>query len=322
MLTALLVALALSGAVAAAPAQQAPLQPPAPAASPRPLVIWHGLGDTAHSEGMDAFAERVRELYPGIYVHNVVAPRDASSSEESRAGWWGSAVGLGEDVCEQLSEIDELAGGFDAIGFSQGGLFIRYYAQYCNDPPVRNLITFGSPHFGIAALIPCPDPPTVACTLAARAAKAGIYTGWAQRNLIQAQYYRDPARLDEFLLANQFIRALNGEGGLDDDGEPTGREHGGLGLGQVENVVAIAFDEDETVVPGLSAHWATIDTNNASTVVPLKEQQLYQDDLIGLRALDKKGRLHLLTCPGRHMEIGGDGECGDKVLEKWVGWRA
>jgi triacylglycerol esterase/lipase EstA (alpha/beta hydrolase family) len=30
---------------------------------------------------------------------------------------------------------------FDAIGFSQGGLFLRYYAQYCNSPPVKNLIT-------------------------------------------------------------------------------------------------------------------------------------------------------------------------------------
>lgn len=114
MLSALVATIALGVAhAAAAPAQQqqAPLEAPAPAASPRPLVVWHGLGDTAHSEGMDAFADRVRELYPGIYVHNVVVPRDASSSQESRAGWWGSASGLGEDVCEQLAEIDELAGG-------------------------------------------------------------------------------------------------------------------------------------------------------------------------------------------------------------------
>lgn len=103
---------------------------------------------------------------------------------------------------------------------------------------------FGTPHFGIAALIPCPTPPTLSCTLAARAAKAGIYTRWAQAHLVQAQYFRDPARLDEFLLANTFVRDLNAEGGLDDEGEPTGREHGGRGLGGVENVVAVAFEDD------------------------------------------------------------------------------
>ncbi len=129
------------------------------------------------------------------------------------------------------------------MGFSQGGLFLRYYAQYCDGPPIRNLITFGTPHYGISALIPCPTPPTLSCLLAARAARGGIYTKWAQEHLIQAAYYRDPARLDEFLTTNTFVRDLNAEGKYL-AGEDGKKEAGGNGLRSLTNFIAVMFDAD------------------------------------------------------------------------------
>lgn len=105
---------------------------------------------------------------------------------------------------------------------------------------------FGTPHFGISALIPCPTPPTLSCLLAARAARLGIYTAYAQRNLVQAQYYRDVDRLDEFLEINEFLRDLNGELKSDSDskGGPGWREGGGEGVSGLDNFVAIMFDAD------------------------------------------------------------------------------
>jgi palmitoyl-protein thioesterase len=52
-------------------------------------------------------------------------------------------------VCEQLAGIEALHSGFDAMGFSQGGQFLRGFVERCNHPPVRNLITWGSQHNGI-----------------------------------------------------------------------------------------------------------------------------------------------------------------------------
>ena len=141
---------------------------------------------------------------------------------------------------------------------------MRYYAQYCNDPPVRNLMTvslppplskgkadrgrqFGTPHYGIAALIPCPTPPTLSCLLAARAARSGIYSTWAQTHLVQAAYFRDPARLEEFFQANTFLRDLNGENPIGEGitgGVEKGARGGGRGLEGLENLVAIMFDMD------------------------------------------------------------------------------
>lgn len=118
-----------------------------PIPNPRPLVIWHGLGDTAHSDGIDEFISIIRTRYPGIFVHSVVAPLNSGPSEEQRAGWWGKAERLADDQCAELESIPELKDGYDAMGFSQGGLFLRYVAQYCeHGDRMRNLITVSTPH--------------------------------------------------------------------------------------------------------------------------------------------------------------------------------
>jgi len=104
---------------------------------------------------------------------------------------------------------------------------------------------FGTPHFGISALLPCPTPPTLSCILAARAARVGIYTTYAQTHLVQAQYFRDAERLDQFMEMNEFLRDLNAEKkGVDE--KLTFEEKGGKGLSGLENLVAIMFDADRT----------------------------------------------------------------------------
>lgn len=69
----------------------------------------------------------------------------------------------------------------------------------------------------------------------------GIYTSYAQTHLVQAQYYRDVERLDEFMEVNEFLCDLNGE---KNGKHPTGKESGGQGLSGLENLVAIMFDAD------------------------------------------------------------------------------
>jgi hypothetical protein len=43
-------------------------------------------------------------------------------------------------VCNKLAADPNLKGGFNAIGFSQGGQFLRAYTQRCNNPPVHNIL--------------------------------------------------------------------------------------------------------------------------------------------------------------------------------------
>ncbi len=50
----------------------------------------------------------------------------------------------------QLASDPNLKDGFNAVGFSQGGQFLRAYVERCNNPPVHNLITFGGQHMGMS----------------------------------------------------------------------------------------------------------------------------------------------------------------------------
>ena len=51
----------------------------------RPLVIWHGLGDTYASPGMVQFENEVKKMHPGIFVHSVYVDQDAKA--DKRAGF-------------------------------------------------------------------------------------------------------------------------------------------------------------------------------------------------------------------------------------------
>ena len=53
-----------------------------------------------------------------------------------------------EMVCKTIREDENLQNGFNAIGFSQGGLFLRAIAEVCPQG-MKKLITFGSPHQGV-----------------------------------------------------------------------------------------------------------------------------------------------------------------------------
>lgn len=51
----------------------------------RPLVVWHGLGDTYASSGMVQFESEVKKMHPGIFVHSVYIDQDANTDQ--RAGF-------------------------------------------------------------------------------------------------------------------------------------------------------------------------------------------------------------------------------------------
>jgi palmitoyl-protein thioesterase len=47
----------------------------------------HGLGDTAHADGIEGFIEDIKGTHPGIYVHSVMIPEGGSADDERKAGF-------------------------------------------------------------------------------------------------------------------------------------------------------------------------------------------------------------------------------------------
>ena len=291
---------------------------------PHPLVIWHGLGDSAHSEGITSLMDQLREAFPGLFVYSVSL--DSSDSGDRKAGFFGHVNEQVEQACEQLASVPELADGFDAIGFSQGGQFLRAYVQRCNRPAVRNLVTFGSQHMGIADLPAC-TPADLLCRLAEAALRGGIYTDYAQSHLVSAQYYRnpkDPAAFAKYMEKNDFIKDINNEGQVETRNASYAKQ-----LLQLENLVLIMFDKDTTVEPKQSSWFASYPIRNETETesesghhgenepTPLRQSSIYLEDRIGLQRLDKRGGLVMELCHGVHMQI--DAACQLKVFGKYVG---
>ena len=282
-------------------------------------MVWHGLGDSASSEGMLELQAMFKEEF-SIFVHSVYIDEDADL--DRRAGFYGSSNDQIELAAAQIKAIPELKHGFDAIGLSQGGQFLRAYVERHNNPPVNNLITFGSQHMGISDIAECKRYDFV-CQLARRAAKAAVYGDWAQENIIQAQYYRDPYDYGTYLMKNRFLASINNE--VPDQRNETYANN----LASLSNLVLVLFTEDKTVVPKESAWFGsepipapgysaqsmfTAWTGNDK--IPMRKQPLYVEDWIGLRKLDEKGGVSLKVCKGQHMEMNA---CWREIVAPYIG---
>ncbi|KAG6866627.1 hypothetical protein C0991_000737 [Blastosporella zonata] len=267
------------------------------------------------------FASMIEKIHPGIFVHSVFI--EENLDKDRKAGFYGNVNEQVDLVADQLTAIPELQSGFDAIGLSQGGQFLRAYVERYNSPPIHNLITFGSQHMGISD-IPICRPYDFLCQIARRATKSAVYGQWAQDNLIQAQYFRDPNNLETYLSANHFLTSINNE-------IPGSRNDSyARNLASLNKLILVLFTEDKTVVPKESA-WFGSEAPPANfhpeeqqplidpatkELIPMHLQPLYLEDWIGLRQLDERGGVVFDTCVGEHMQMG---ECWEGLVKEFVG---
>lgn len=273
---------------------------------PIPVVIWHGLGDNYAADGIASVGELVNDINPGTYVYNIRI--EDSASGDQRATFFGNVTEQLEKVCADLAadHILATAPAIDAIGFSQGGQFLRGYIERCNDPPVRSLLTFGSQHNGISSFQSCGASDWL-CKGAQALLRGNTWSNLAQSRLVPAQYYRNPEDLESYLEYSNFLADINNERTIKN---VRYREN----LMKLENFVMYVFDEDTTVVPKETSWFAEV---NGTEVTALKDRTIYKEDWLGLKELDKKGALKFETAKGRHMEL------TDKLLssafEKYFG---
>jgi palmitoyl-protein thioesterase len=283
-----------------------------PSAKPLPLLIWHGLGDNYAADGLHTVGDLANKTNPGTYVYYISLDDDPNG--DSRATFLGNVSQQIEQVCQTIAEHKVLskAPAFNALGFSQGGQFLRGLVQRCGDRVrVRNLVTFGSQHNGIAKYQVCKDGDWL-CKAYIGLLKANTWGTWAQANLVPAQYFKstnDSTGLptDEYLEHSNFLADINNERALKNTTYATN-------LSKLDNLVLYLFDDDETVIPKESG-WFSYTNGTDGRVTGVREREIYKEDWIGLRGLDEKGGLHFETTEGGHMQLGD--EVLTEVFGKW-----
>lgn len=136
--------------------------------------------------------------------------------------------------------------------------------------------------------------------------------------MFQAQYFRDSSKLPQYLESNKFLTSINNE--IPDTVNSTYATN----LASLSNLVLVIFSQDKTVVPKESAWFGSyappedeLDSNASKTIVPMRLQPLYVNDLIGLRTLDERGGVVLESCEGEHMQLGK--ECWEPLVKRFVG---
>lgn len=262
---------------------------------PLPLIIWHGMGDSFQADGLKEVAQLAEEVNEGTYVHLIHL--DDSDNGDRQATFLGNVTEQIAQVCVQLASdpILSTAPAVNALGFSQGGQFLRAFVERCNFPKVHNLVTMGSQHNGIFKFQDCASSGDWACRGAEALLRFGRWSEFVQSRLVPAQYFRDPEEYDSYLEHSNFLADINNERKEKSASYKSN-------LSSLNRFGMFMFADDTTAVPKESAWFAEVNKTSGE-VTALRERLLYQEDWLGLRALDEQGKLDFETIPGPHMQL-------------------
>jgi len=261
----------------------------------RPVVLWHGMGDTCcFPFSMGAIKRMIEDGFPGIYVYSVEVGNNIVEDELN--GFFMNVNDQLEQIHGKFQAQPELANGFTAIGFSQGGQFLRGYVQRYNDPPVYNLITMGGQHQGVFGYPNCPAINITMCEELRRLITYGAYEPEIQSHVVQAEYWQDPFHEVEYVNRSVFLADINNQGAWKNE---TYKQN----LMSLNQFVMVMFTLDTMVQPKESEWFAFYAPGQDRIVVPLNESQIYTEDWLGLKEMDQNGQLQFIPCPGNHLQF-------------------
>ncbi|MEW5302636.1 MAG: hypothetical protein WDW38_008045 [Sanguina aurantia] len=263
-----------------------------------PVVLWHGMGDSCCDPHTTGAVKNYLQEQLGVYVHSIATGN--SEQHDVLSSFFGDVNDQVAAVCAELRRIPELRNGFNAIGFSQGGQFMRAVVQRCQhtfEGKVVKLITLGAQHQGVSNVPGCATvrdtAATSTCFLMQELLGHGAYLPYVRDHVVQAQYFKDPDCLEEYRRSNPFLPDINNE-------LLVKRQQYKDNLASLEQLVLFRFADDATVVPRDSA-WFYF--HDGKELLTLEEQAIYREDWIGLRTLDESHRLVLAEAPGAHMHF-------------------
>ncbi|XP_070619975.1 palmitoyl-protein thioesterase 1 [Erythrolamprus reginae] len=263
------------------------------AAGPVPLVIWHGMGDSCCNPiSMGYIKKMVEEKIPGIYVLSLRI--GSSLIDDMENSFFMKVNDQVKKVCDQLSKDPNLQGGYNAMGFSQGGQFLRAVVQRCPSPPMFNLISIGGQQQGVFGFPHCPGESSHICDWLRKVLDIA-YTDAIQQHLVQAQYWHDPRNEKQYRKSSLFLADINQERVINETYKKN--------LMTLKKFVMVRFLNDTMVDPAASEWFGYYRSGQTKETIPLQETPLYTEDRLGLKAMDQAGKLVFLQVEGEHLSF-------------------
>lgn len=259
-----------------------------------PIVLWHGMGDSCcFSFSLGAFQKKLNESLGGVYIHSIEIGNNIIEDVEN--GFFKYPLDQLNETCETLSADPALANGFNAIGFSQGGQFLRGLVQRCPTIKIKNLITLGAQHQGVYGLPRCGALSSEICDYLRKLLSEFAYNQYVQDVLVQATYWHDPNNEETYKSHSAYLGEINNERAINQDYIKR--------LQSLENFVMVKFINDSMVQPVETEWFGYYKPGQAVETESLQESRLYTDDRLGLKKMDEESKLHFLEVEGDHLRF-------------------
>lgn len=259
-----------------------------------PIVLWHGMGDSCcFSFSLGAIKKLIEATIPDAYVYSIRLGNN--EVEDVEHSYFGNVNEQIQEICEQLSNDENLKDGYNAIGFSQGAQFLRAIIQRCPNPPIKNFISLGGQHQGVFGLPNCGTTKRNICSYINRMIKYGAYLPLIQDRFIQATYWHDPYQEQEYKKKSTFMADINNERYINQ----TYSEN----LQKLNSMVLVKFLNDTIVWPRETEWFGFYKPGQSVQTETLIDTDLYRKDRLGLKQLYESGRIHFLALPGNHLQF-------------------
>jgi palmitoyl-protein thioesterase len=263
-----------------------------------PTVTAHGMGDSCFNSGMKDITKQIGTVL-GSYA---VCIPTGNRLTDTTNGFFMTMNKNVDVFAANIRKDANLRGGFNCVGFSQGNSLCRGYIQKYNDPPVRNFLSVHGTVVGVAGFPKC-DPSGLlgpVCKPIERLCGDLAYTETTQGLLFQADYFRDPFRVN-----TSAYRTYSEIAQWNNEGVSFNASYKANFI-SVEKYIMIKALKDTMIYPSEGEHWGHFADGSTTKVLSMRETDWYQKDLFGLKTVDQAGKMHFNATDGDHLQFSRD----------------
>ena len=255
----------------------------------------HGMGDFANDPfGMIPLKRAISDYLDGAYVLNVQI--GSSSIADILNGFLMNLDDQVEYFANVVRNDVNLKEGFNAVGYSQGNLVIRGYIERYNNPPVFNFISMHGPLAGVGSFPGCAIEKDI-CKLFSEILGSLAYYPMVQQHLAQANYFRDPMKIDSYLAGDRFLTDINNE----KPGQITASYT--ANWESLKSACLVKANGDTVVIPNDSEWFGFFKDGSFKDIWSYDQTPWYTNNSFGLKSLKESGRLFFNTTEGNHLDF-------------------
>lgn len=246
------------------------------------ILVFHGLGDNCSNPGMKDFTE---------YLHKQTGNK--SICIETGAGFYESFENQCNTACEKIEKIIDIESEVHLIGLSQGGLIARYVLENCKlSVRFLSLISVGGPQYGVSKFPHC-NKKSLFCEMINKITNNDVYNSNIQKTIGPAGYFRTNKNINLYKSKSTVLSPLNNERDYSSDRKSL--------FISLNHLVLIMFSKDTMIIPKETAWFGYFDEHGETR--KYNESEVYLDDTIGLKELDKNEKIIFSSIDGDHLQF-------------------